>query len=209
MDWFNNFFDPYERSARIFPALIILFPAFVSVYCLFPNFRDLLSTVVGSIFFVAMSYYLGKLSREVGKKKEAALIIKWDGMPTTRFLRHRDTTIDVNTKRRYHQYLETHVPNLIIPTPQEELADPQKADLVYKSAVNWLRNKTRDTQKYRLLFHHNISYGFSRNFWAMKSWGLFINSLVLAGIVALVYKRYHFEITMIPHEVWLSVVVTM
>lgn len=205
----KDFFNPYERQARLYPALIILLPTFVSVYCLFEDLRDLLSAAIGSVFFVGVSYYLGKLSREIGKKKQDKLIIIWDGMPSTRFLRHRDTTLDEITKGRYHQYLNNHVPNLVIPTLQEEIDNPMNADIVYESAIKWLLNKTRDTQKYTLLFRDNISYGFVRNFWALKQWGLLVNFLVLVFTSAILYKRYHFELELIPNFVWLSVAVTV
>lgn len=205
----KDFFDPYERNARLFPPLIILFPVFVAVYCLFSDLRNLLSAAAGSIIFVLIFYYLGKASREIGKKKQEKLIIKWDGMPSTRFLRHRDNTYDEHTKGRYHSYLQTHVPNLIIPTLEEELENPEKADLIYQSAVIWLLKKTRDTEKYSLLFKDNINYGFARNFWALKYWGIVINLLVLAGTAALIYHRYHFNLSLIPHEVWLSVGITI
>ncbi|RXT05305.1 hypothetical protein EIZ39_18205 [Ammoniphilus sp. CFH 90114] len=191
------------------PALIILSPRFLTVYCLFPALRDLISVAVGTIFFLAISYLLGKLSRNIGWRKQARLLVKWDGMPSTRFLRHRDTNIDVYTKRRYHKYLQNCVPDLVIPTPEEELVDPAKADLIYESAVKWLLKKARDSETYNLLFHENISYGFARNLWAMKWWGLFVNLLVLLGTVALINKRYHFDLYAIPPEVWLAVTVTV
>lgn len=205
----KDLFNPYERQARLYPVLIIFLPTFVSVYCLFEDFRDLLSAAIGSIFFVGISYYLGKLSRELGKKKQDKLIIIWDGMPSTRFLRHRDTTLDVFTKERYHQYLNNHVPNIVMPKPREELDDPIKADIVYESAIRWLLKKTRDTQKYPLLFRDNISYGFARNFWALKQWGLVINFLVLVFTSAIVYERYNFDLGLIPNVVWLSIAVTI
>lgn len=208
LDIIKDFFNPYERTARIYPVLIILLPTYVAVYCLFKEFRDILSAILGSIFFVCIAYYLGKLTREFGKKKQEKLILLWDGMPSTRFLRHSDTTIDEITKGRYHQYLQNHVPNLIIPTTQEESSKPKNADIVYESAVKWLLAKTRDTQKYSLLFRENISYGFMRNFWALKPLGLIINFLILFGTAALVYKRYQFNFDLVPKEIWFSVVFT-
>ncbi|MEH7239405.1 hypothetical protein [Bacillus sp. JJ1562] len=208
MDMLKDFFNPYERTARLYPALIILIPTFVTVYCLFEDFRELLPMAMGSIFFLGFSYYIGKLAREIGKKKQDNLITLWDGMPSIRFLRHRDATIDPITKARYHHYLTTHIHNLKIPTPEEELANPKEADNIYASAVKWLLAKTRDTQKYSLLFRENISYGFMRNFWALKLRGVIINSIVLIATALLVYTRYSFDYKMIPPTVWLSVCVT-
>jgi len=209
MDLLKDFFNPYERTARLYPALIILAPTFMTIFCLFEELRDILSSIIGSIFFVSTAYYLGKISREIGKKKQEGLIVLWDGMPSTRFLRHRDTSIDSISKERYHQFLQTHVSNLTIPTPEEELNDQESADIVYDSAIKWLLVKTRDTQKYSLLFRENISYGFTRNFWALKPLGITINFLVLLGTVTLVYKRYHFDFNLIPNEILFSVAFTL
>ncbi|ARU60070.1 hypothetical protein CBW65_02560 [Tumebacillus avium] len=209
MDLFQDLFDPYERKARIYPALIIILPTLVATYCLFPYLRDFLSAALSSIFFLGITYFLGKFSRQVGKRKQDTLITKWRGMPSERFLRHSDSTVDEHTKKRYHQYLSVHVPNLVIPTPQEESADPAAADTIYRSSVKWLLNKTRDTQKYKLLYQDNISYGFTRNLWAMKPLGLTLNSAVFFGSVFLMYKKYNFEVKAVPPEVWLSFAVTI
>lgn len=206
MDFLKNFFDTYERNARLLPATIILAPTFISLYCLFPDLRDLVSTFVGSILFLSFSYLLGKLARNIGKRKEEKLIEKWDGLPSTRFLRHRDITLDTHTKKRYHAYLERNVTGLHIPTKEEETMDPRSADLIYESAVRWLRTKTRDSKKYRLLFRENISYGFARNFWALKYWGIIINILTFSGTVVLVYNRYNFDLSVVPNEIYFSVV---
>lgn len=209
MDVIKDFFNPYERNARLYPALISLLPTFVALYCFFEELRDILTTVIGSIFFVAVSYLISKVSRELGKKKQDILIIEWDGMPSTRFLRHSDSTIDPLTKQRYHAFLEKSIANFRCPTPEEEMNDKENTDKVYDSAIKWLLTKTRDTQKYSLLFRENISYGFTRNFLALKPWGLLINFIILFGSFGLIYKRYHFDLNKVLPIEWVSILISI
>lgn len=209
MELFKSIFNPYERNARLFPAVIVLVPVLVAVYAMFPDTVNYFSATIGSVFFLAFCFLLGKLSRNIGKRKEEELIKKWDGLPTTRFLRHRDKSIDIHTKGRYHNFLEKHVPNLGIPTADVELADSINADIVYKSAAKWLLNKTRDTSKYNLLFRENISYGFARNFWALKYWGLLLNVTVLIVTIVFAYYSYNLDPTLIPGVLWISIAIDL
>ncbi|CEG02206.1 hypothetical protein [Bacillus sp. B-jedd] len=208
MDMLRDFFNPYERQARLYPALISLFPTFAALYSFFDDLRGVLSTILGSVFFVGISYLFGKLTRELGKKKQDSLIVDWDGMPSTRFLRHVDTTIDPLTKKRYHQFLEKNIADFRCPTPEEESSNKENADKVYDSGIKWLLAKTRDTQKYSLLFRENISYGFARNFWALKPWSLLINSIILFGSFGLMYQRHQFDFKNVFPLEWVSISIT-
>jgi hypothetical protein len=59
-----------------------------------------------------------------------------------------------------------------LPTADTESADPRAADLAYEAATRVAIGKTRDTRNYPLLFKENIAYGFSRNLYALRSWGI-------------------------------------
>jgi hypothetical protein len=60
----------------------------------------------------------------------------------------------------------------VLPTAQQEEADPAAADLVYESVGDQLREKTRDKGKFPLVFKELVSYGFRRNLWGMKPSGV-------------------------------------
>ncbi|MBS0196233.1 MAG: hypothetical protein JSR77_05695 [Planctomycetes bacterium] len=89
------------------------------------------------------------------------------------------------TRDRYRTTLEKIVPGVSLPSPRSERAKPEDADAIYASCTDYLRERTRDKARFRLLFEENVSYGFRRNLWAMKPAGiaLSIGGLVAAGWV--------------------------
>ena len=73
---------------------------------------------------------------------EETLVKEWGGMPTTIALRHRDTFLDSISKQRYHAVIVAKL-GIVMPTVQEEIADPAKADDIYIRATRRLRELTR------------------------------------------------------------------
>jgi hypothetical protein len=129
--------------------------------------------------FGAFSFLLAQIGRDNGKKKEKALFEHWGGKPTTIILRHSNDHLDVHTKKRFHTKLEHIIPDIKIPTPEEEQKNLQAADATYDSCAKYLIAKTRDSRKYFLLFKENTNYGFRRNLWGMKAWALFIIAICI------------------------------
>lgn len=165
--------DPYERPARLYPALLALLPLLALVMLLYgPK-----ATAVTGAVSVAVScgglYLTTNLCREFGKRLEEKLYRRWGGKPTTQLLRHRDTTIEAVTKRRYHAFLAAKI-NEPFPTKDQEAANPAAADDVYQSGVRWLLNHTRpeDNKKFDLIFKENVAYGFRRNALGVKPFAL-------------------------------------
>lgn len=111
---------------------------------------------------------------------EETLVKEWGGMPTTIALRHRDTFLDSISKQRYHAVIVAKL-GIVMPTVQEEIADPAKADDIYIGATRRLRELTRGDKQ--LLLKENIAYGFHRNMLAMKPVGMLacIFGVVLAS----------------------------
>jgi hypothetical protein len=120
------------------------------------------------------SFLLAQIGRDNGKKKEKGLFESWGGKPTSIILRHSNDHLDVHTKKRLHAKLEQTIPNIKIPTHEEEQENIQAADAIYDSCTKYLISKTRDSNKYSLLLKENINYGFRRNLWGMKTWALLI-----------------------------------
>jgi len=77
-----------------------------------------------------------------------------------------------------------------LPSAQEEADDPAKADAFYGRCGAWLRENTRDTKKFNILFNENVTYGFRRNLFALKWPVLIVDSvLLLASVGYLLYAR--------------------
>lgn len=163
--------DPYDRNARLAPALLTLLPIIAIFERLYADQIAVLTNIAFVIIWCGGLYLLSNLSREFGKRLEPRLFDKWGGKPSTQLLRHRDTRIENITKKRYHSFLSSAI-NEHFPDPVEEASDPTSADEVYQSGVRWLLNKTRDRKSFALLFKENVSYGFKRNALGLKPFAL-------------------------------------
>ena len=163
----------YEFRARILPALIaVALPIGLVALGLIEDSVVGLSTVTVTGIALLAALSLGavaaQLGRDRGKKKEAGLFSQWGGVPTTAMLRHGDNRISAITKERYRRKLEVLLPDLRLPSLTQESSDPRGADEVYSSCTAFLREATRDREKYHLIFSESCSYGFRRNLWGLK-----------------------------------------
>lgn len=168
--------DPYERQARLYPALLALLPLFVVVMLLYgPNASGLMSAVTIAVSCGAL-YLMTNVCRELGKRLEDKLFQEWGGKPSTQILRHRDNTVEPPTKKRYHAFLAARIGE-VFPDSHQESENPSRADGIYQSGVRWLLNHTRpdDNKTFDLLFRENISYGFRRNALGIKPIGLILS----------------------------------
>ncbi len=175
--------DPYERQARLVPALLALLPLLATGALLYGPEASALSAVVGILVSCGGLFLMMNVCRELGKRLQPSLYETWGGTPTTQLLRHRDSTIESVTKRRYHAILAAKI-NAKFPDPMEEARDPAAADDVYQSGVRWLLDHSRpeDDKRFELLFNENVAYGFRRNALGVKPVGLAVafGSIVLA-----------------------------
>ena len=180
-----NISDPYVRRARLQPALLVALPIALAVLAYFPSgvvgWGALWSLLIAS----GGTALLSQVARDRGKRKEEELFQKWGGKPTTRQLRHRDAT-NIVLLTHQHARLALLVPDLAMPTTEDEAANPNHADQVYDACVVSLRERTRDRKRFPLVFEENCSYGFRRNLWGMKPLGVFTAALgslaILAGL---------------------------
>jgi hypothetical protein len=171
--------DKYSLNARIYPMVLFLFPIVIigiSYSIEYEKYTQILTTLGISS---ALLYFLSNLGRDNGKRKESKLWEKWGGMPSSQLLSFKNNLIDNNTKRKYHQKLLR-----LSPIQQLEIdfenAEYFEVSEIYKSWTKYLISQTRDTKKYSLLFKENISYGFRRNLWGLRTISL---SLLIAVII--------------------------
>jgi hypothetical protein len=161
--------DPYDRQARLYPALLCLLPLLALVTLLYAPNASALTGVVTMAVSCGGLFLMMNICREMGKRLEERLFRKWGGKPTTQLLRHRDGMIDSVTKSRYHAFLATKI-NAAFPDAEQEKRDPAKADEAYQSGARWLLDHTRPDmgKQFDLLFRDNIAYGFRRNALGVK-----------------------------------------
>lgn len=177
--------DPYERPARLYPALLTLLPLLALIMLLYGPKAPALTGAVTVAVSCGGLYLTTNLCRELGKRLEEKLYREWGGKPTTQLLRHRDTSIESVTKQRYHGFLAGKI-NVAFPTKDQEDSNPPAADDVYQSGVRWLLNHTRpeDNRKFDLIFKENVAYGFRRNALGVKPFGVIVSIGSLLWVLA-------------------------
>lgn len=176
-----DLFDAYGRQARLYPSLLTILVALLAVVAWLPSSTissvgALAVTIAGSCGFL---YALSSYARTCGKKIEQRLLVEWGGWPTTIALRHTGP-LDLYTRRRYHEFLGSKVPNLRFPSEREEQANPAAADAVYASAVRWLKEQARG-KEFPMVERENAQYGFRRNLRGLKSLGILVCLTTLVG----------------------------
>jgi hypothetical protein len=177
--------DPYNRRARLQPALLAILPVVAVALILYPGLESKAVPLVGIFAYFGGAGWLTQVGRERGKRLEKELFAHWGGMPSVALLRHRDDAINKTTKARYHAFLSAHVQGLRIPGPDDEAQDPSSADEVYASATDWLLSRTRDKQTFRLVFEENMNYGYRRNLWALRPIAIAVDIVLIATVIGL------------------------
>lgn len=191
--------DTYSIKARVYPSFVVLLPALVIAIYYITDLKAYYHYLTALISVGFMSFILAQLGRDKGKNKEKDLFNSIGGKPTTMILRHSNSHLDFITKSRYHKKLSEKVEGVIIPTIEEENINPDQADETYDSCAKYLISKTRDTEKFNLLFKENINYGFRRNLWGMKSWAIII--LMMSAILhSLIATDYYTNIGLEPNS---------
>ncbi len=182
--------DPYERTARLYPALLALLPMLLVLVTTSALGKPFTTQLLGLLGACGITYLLANVSRMMGKAQENQLFDTWGGMPTTQMLRHRDDRLDTHTKQRYHALLARKL-KIKFPSSEEEAVSPSEADEIYRAGVKWLLGKTRDKKRFALLFKENVSYGFHRNAFALRWLGVLI---CIAAIMWLLIANQAYDI---------------
>jgi hypothetical protein len=164
--------------------LILLMPCALLPMILVARFSVWAGASIGPLVALGLPYWLAQAGRDQGKRKEPELFVLWGGKPTTTKLRHRDTKLNAHTKARYHNSGRALMPGVKFPNAAEEAADPAAADSVYEGFGDLLRERTRDSKKFPLVFEELINYGFRRNLWGWRAAGIWLSGTVLAVLCA-------------------------
>lgn len=169
-------FDRYSLQARIMPVLLVVFPLASLVVVWLPDEAIGKRLFSGLVALVLLSL-VAQLGRDAGKQREPNLFQKWNGKPSIRKLRHRDSDLQWITLERLRSRLAAEV-GIPCPTKADEESDPAAADDVYDAYVDHLREATRHD---KILLTENISYGFRRNLWGMRSAGVACAAIGVVG----------------------------
>lgn len=173
-----RFFDAYFIRARLFPAIIAAAPALAALTLLVSWKSFGLSNLIATLGILVLLFAIADFSRARGRAIERTLYAEYGGMPSITMFRRNDETIDAGSKDRYRDFLAGKLA-VVAPSPEDEKADQSTADAFYGQCGNWLRQNTRDTKKFPILFGENITYGFRRNLLGVKVFALCLNAIVV------------------------------
>lgn len=188
--------DKYELHARYKPAALLVVPpwVFCTVALSWAAGEDVFQWVslgggVGlTIFWFAAANALVDWMRRRAKKKEKQLFLESYGkciLPSVRFLRHKDLTINRFTKERYIKKIFPYLDEIKAwPTKEEEEENLAACDEVYENASHWLKEHSNEFIQTDIKTKELISYGFTRNLLGSKD--VAIGLLVLSLVVSLV-----------------------
>lgn len=187
----NLIADPYDRKARLYPALLLVAPLVIAAAVVISPKLFSMHSLVTTSAGCGGAFLLTQLARDAGKTGEKRLFEQWGGMPSVSILRHSDKRLDPVTKARYHKKLALLVKGTKCPSAEQEEANPAAADHVYASWSTYLRVNVRDTKKGRLVFQENINYGYRRNVWGLRPIGIAVSAaacLITAGRLTWLFR---------------------
>lgn len=182
--------DPtsYSFLARVRPVLFVSIPSALAVWTWIGGELEGAGWLLSLAIAAGLPYVLGEKAADRGRSEERELWDSWGGAPTTRLLRHSNDSLNPHTQQRIHRSLAAACPGLEIPTPAEEEADPPAADAVYASCVDRIRVLAREDS---MIVKTNISYGFRRNLWAIRRWGIGFSLLgAFAGLAHVILHGF-------------------
>lgn len=183
-----KFFDAYTIRARVFPAIIAAIPALAMLILLVSWTGLALSSAIATIGLLIILYMFSDFARSQGRKIEPRIYELQGGKPSVTMLRRADTSLDTGSKDRYRAFLASKL-MCTAPTAAEEEQNQAGADAFYEQAGTWLRENTRDTKKFSILFNENITYGYRRNLLGLKWVALGLNLTVVAVCAGLLWRN--------------------
>lgn len=184
---FLKVFDAYSLRARLAPAIIAGSPVLVALMLLIPWKSFEIPNVIATGAALVLLFAIADFARSQGRAIESKLYAELGGMPSITLFRRNDPTIDDVIKERFRSFLAK---KLGVPAPslEAEQSDQFAGDSFYEQCGVWLRQNTRDTKKFVLLFNENVTYGFRRNLFSIKRLTLALDLAVMTISLLLLWR---------------------
>ncbi|MGD1107366.1 MAG: hypothetical protein ABR865_09990 [Terracidiphilus sp.] len=185
--------DRYTREARLAPAFLSVFPILLLLMSSFTGLRSAIPALLTLLCVFGVVRWISHIARGIGDKEEIKLFRKWGGKPTTSMLRFATNRTNAKSLDVSDQILHllheappaTNIEQLIndrkgpnFPDQGDDAAAKaihdqdkraDKLDSLYEPVVAWMRENSRNSV---LVVEEEISYGFQRNFFALKGFAL-------------------------------------
>jgi hypothetical protein len=180
--------DPYERHARLVPGLLALLP--IAVLSVAVGLRDapVVATLISLLSLAGGPVLLAAFVRQRGVDAQTHLWGSWGGSPTVQALRATSTFVSAPQRDRWREAVQ-RVTGVALLSARAEAANRQKADETIDVAVGDLREKTRDRDRFPLVWAEVKNYGFERNFYGMREVGIAIAVVSSAATLSVTVWR--------------------
>lgn len=173
------------------PALMVLVPLIATAAVWLPDIFSLFGIVPFVVLVIGLAFLLGHFAEERGRLLEAKVLRASGDWHGVLLLRHRDGTIEPETKARYHAFLSSR--GFVIPTPQVEAAGHLQADRAYLEAIGWLQRRIEDPLVFPDVVAHREAYRYRLHLYALKSIGFGVAAACVAINAALMYRYFFVE----------------
>jgi len=208
--------DRYTREARIAPAFLCVFPVVLLLMSWFTKLQDAVPALLTLLCVFGVARWISHIARAVGDEIEIDFFRKWGGKPTTTMLRVALGHLEAEAVKcdEWVKHLLQEAPHAAqfrkmvaarggphFPTKGDEKealeaagVDPDKQaemlNALFEPVVAWMRENSRHNS---LVFEEEISYGFQRNFYALKNFALWCNGLALLVQVSVIACLYFWQ----------------
>ena len=170
--------DEYDWKARAIPVFLVVVPVIAAIWLLPIPFDPIPSGIVVTLISSSGVYLAAVMGGLPGKRIEKGLWEKQGGRPTVRFLQHGNNEFNRFTRQRIHAKLIDL--GLDVPSANQEEEEPKTAIAKWESCVEALIQKTRDKNRFPLVFNNLTAYGFHRNLLGIKYIGVLVAGAVVA-----------------------------
>ncbi|MGH2705128.1 MAG: hypothetical protein ACRDJ4_08540 [Actinomycetota bacterium] len=180
--------DAYERKARLLPGLLVVIPVMIVIAAVGLREQPMVAFIGGLLGATGSPVLLVNTVRDRGLKVQEILIEQWGGMPTTISLRHRGAASD-DERRAHWRANVIRATGRGLSSSVEEASDPGATDARYTAAIADIREMTRDTSRFPLVFEENRNFGFERNLLGARPLGIWVAALCSLALLATVVLR--------------------
>jgi hypothetical protein len=180
--------DAYSLRARLFPSLLAVIPALAALAILISWNRFGLTSAIATTAIPVLVFAAADIARRLGKRVERKIYAELGGKPSVAMLRYSDDTFAPETRAQYRAFLSSMI-GRPSPTEQGERDDPVAADAFYERGCGWLRENTRNTSKFPVLFSENITYGYRRNLLGLRWPALGLNAVIVLMCILFLYWK--------------------
>lgn len=172
----KELFGLFNLRARIGASAILLSPMLIHLFILFPELREISSTILTICISFSASSLLIFLMQ--GNGNAILKKIYPQMLPAQRMLLPSDSTMNTYTKKRCYKLFSMYIEGFL------EVGDESEINAQIDSAISWLISNTRDTTKFPVVAEENINLSYSYNLRALKYCGIILNSILLLIDVA-------------------------